>query len=315
MNKITSEWFASQSKRRRYLLGLSGGADSMALLHLLLDHGFRNLVVCHLDHRLRGRASTGDARFVATVAQTLGLPAELARIDVRQSAEDAGESIETAARRARHEFFADCGSRHRCQRVLLAHHADDQAETVLWNLLRGSHGPSGMSTAQEIRIAGRRLDLHRPLLGLRRAELRDYLRRHHIRWREDASNAEPFTARNRLRNETLPLLAKIAGRDVIPALARSTTGATDAVEILDWALDQARPTDPQGRLHLPALRKLPPALQRAAIHRFLTDAGTPGLDHATIGRCLDLLKPDGPPATNLPGGSHLRRRAGRLFVD
>ena len=101
MNGTDSEWFAHQSRRRRYLVGVSGGADSMALLHLLLEHGFRNLVVCHLDHRLRGRASTADARFVARAAGSLGLPAELGRIDLRQSAEDSGESVETAARRAR----------------------------------------------------------------------------------------------------------------------------------------------------------------------------------------------------------------------
>jgi len=315
VNGTGPEWFACQSRRRRYLVGVSGGADSMALLHLLLGHGFRNLVVCHLDHRLRGRASTADARFVARAAASLGLPAELGRIDVRQSAEDSGESIETAARRARHEFFADCASRHRCRRVVLAHHADDQAETVLWNLLRGSHGPRGMSAIHEIKAAGQQLELHRPLLGRRRADLRAYLRENRVQWREDASNAQPFTARNRLRHDALPLLTKIAGRDIIPALARTADAGTDTAEILAWALDQAGLTDPQDRLHLPSLRKLPPALQRAAIHRFLTGSGIPDLDHATVQRCLTLLAPDGPPSINLPGNHRLRRRAGRLFVE
>lgn len=315
MNGTDSEWFAHQSKRRRYLVGVSGGADSMAMLHLLIGHGFRNLVVCHLDHRLRGRASTADARFVAKAANSLGLPAEVGRIDVRQSADESGEAIEAAARRNRHEFFSNCASRHHCRRVLLAHHADDQAETVLWNLLRGSHGLRGMKVIHTIQIGRQHLEIHRPLLNRRRENLRAYLRENQLRWREDASNAEPFTARNRLRLEALPLLAEIAGRDIIPALARSAEAGTDAAEILNWALDQAALTDPQDRLHLPALRKLPAALQRAAVHRFLSESGIPGLDHATIQRCLKLFDPKGPPSINLPGDHRFRRRAGRLFVD
>ncbi len=151
--------------------------------------------------------------------------------------------------------------------------------------------------------------LHFPLLHRRRDDLRAYLRENQIRWREDASNAEPFTARNRLRRDALPLLAEIAGRDIIPALARAAEAGADAGTILTWALDQAALTDPRGRLHLPALRKLPPALQRAAIHRFLSESGVPDLDHAAVRRCLTLLAPDGPPSINLPGNHRLRRPA------
>jgi tRNA(Ile)-lysidine synthase len=312
---LPDPWFARASRRRRYLVGVSGGADSVALLHLLLGHGFRRLVVCHLDHRLRGRASTDDARFVARIADALGLPVETARVDVRACAAEAKESIEVAARRARHEFFAACAARLRCPRVVLAHHADDQAETVLWNLLRGSHGPKGMSEIQTVAVGRRRIELHRPLLGHRRAELREFLRRHGIRWREDATNAEPHTPRNRLRHEALPLLAGIAGRDVVPPLVRAACGGADAAAILDWALEQARVADPQGRLHLPALRKLPAALQRAAMHRYLSGHGVPGLDRATILRCLELLDPSGPPALDLPGSRRLRRRAGRIWLE
>jgi len=311
----TAPWFGRASRRRRYLVGVSGGADSVALLHLLLGHGFRQLVVCHLDHRLRGRASTGDARFVVRIAEKLGLPVETGRIDVAARAAEAGESIEVAARRARHEFFAECAARHRCPRVVLAHHAEDQAETVLWNLLRGSHGPKGMAEIQGIAVGRRRLELHRPLLGHRRAELREFLRSRKIRWREDATNAEPHTPRNRLRHEALPLLAGIAGRDVVPALVRAADAGTDAAAILDWALEKAHVTDPQGRLHLPALRELPAALRQSALHRYLSDHGIPDLDRATVLRCLGLIDPVGPPALDLPGSRRLRRRAGRMWVE
>src|SRR5690606_34846884 len=143
-------WFEETPRRRRHLAGISGGADSVALLHLLHRHGFRDIVVCHLDHGLRGRASSGDARFVAALARRLGYPLETARADVGMLAAMSGSSAETAARHARHAFFAECSRKHRCPRLLLAHHFDDQAETILWNLLRGSRGLTGMEAEREI---------------------------------------------------------------------------------------------------------------------------------------------------------------------
>jgi tRNA(Ile)-lysidine synthase len=307
-------WFEQTSKRRRYLVGVSGGADSIALLHLLVEHGFSNLVVCHLDHRLRGRDSTADARFVAQTAAKLGLPCELGRTDVAALARANGASLETAGREARHAFFAGCAKKHRCPRVLLAHHADDRAETALWNLLRGSHGVKSIRPEQTIRANGRTLTLIRPLLGLRRTQLRAYLTGRGLAWREDATNAEGIAIRNRLRLEALPLLENIAGRDIVPALLRAADASVDQEAITAWALDRANVRDPQGRLHLPALRALPPALQRAAIHRYLGDHGIPNLDRETLDRALALLDPAGPSALNLPSGRHLRRRAGRMEV-
>jgi tRNA(Ile)-lysidine synthase len=186
---------------------------------------------------------------------------------------------------------------------------------VLWNLLRGSHGPRGMRPLQTISTGSRQLELHRPLLGVRRDELREYLRSRRIRWREDASNLRPIAIRNRLRHEAIPLLGDLAGRDIVPALARAAEAGSEATEILDWALARAAVRDPRGRLHLPALRELPAALQSAAVHRFLEEAGVPDLDRATVRRCLGLLDPAGPSAVNLPGARQLRRRAARLFVD
>ena len=309
-------WLTSASPRQRWLVGVSGGADSVALLHLLVHGGLRQLVVCHLDHRLRGRASTEDARFVQRLAGSLGLPLELARVEVARLARERGESIETAARRARHEWFAACAKKHRCPRVVLAHHADDQAETVLWNLLRGSHGLKGMHPLQPITTAsGTALEMHRPLLHLRRADLRAWLQARKLRWREDASNGEAGCVRNRLRLEALPLLSAIAGRDASAMLARAATGAAELQEILAWALGHAQVLDPQARLHLPALRLLPPPLQRAAVARFLQDHGVPEIDRDLLERAMSLLDASGPPAVNLPGGGRLRRRQARLFVE
>lgn len=297
-------------------MGVSGGADSVALLHLLADGGFRNLIVCHLDHRLRGRASSQDARFVGRLAGHLGLPCELGRGEVRVRMQAQGESMETAARHARHEFFAACAVKYRCRRLLLAHHADDQAETVLWNLLRGSHGLKGMREEQLITVrSGLVLRVVRPLLGVRHAALVAWLSARGHRWREDPSNQQPVAVRNRLRHEVLPLLVEISGRDAVAALVR---GAADAAARDDRdreAVERARLLDPQGRLHLPELRKLSLDLQRAALRQFLMEHRIPSIDRALLERALGLLDPAQPAAVNLPGGSRLRRSAGRLWLD
>ncbi len=288
----------------------------MTLLHLLVQGGFTHLIVCHLDHRLRGRASSEDARFVARLAGQLGLACEIGRMDVRGRMAERGESLETAARNARHEFFAHCAVKQRCRRLLLAHHADDQAETVLWNLLRGSHGLKGMREQQAIRVpSGVVLQVLRPLVGLRHAALVDWLRACGHRWREDASNLEPVAVRNRLRHEVLPLLGEVSGRDVVAALVRGAADSAERAERDQAALERARLLDPQGRLYLPALRALPLDLQRAALRNFLLAARIVAVDRALLERALILLDPAQPAAVNLPGGSRLRRSAGRLWLD
>lgn len=307
-------WFHETPKRRRFLAGVSGGADSVALLHLLHTHGFRQVVVCHLDHGLRGRASAADARFVAQLAGRLGYVCESAREDVAARIERSGASLETAARQARHEFFAACAARHRCPRVLLAHHRDDQVETLLWNLLRGSRGLVGMKSERTLQVGGRTLQLIRPLLAVSRDELREELRARKLRWREDATNAEPIAARNRLRHEALPLLAAIARRDPAEALIRAAGACDELREIEAWAVAQAAAVDPAGRLHLPRLRSLPAAVQDACIYDFLRTSGVPGLSREVVARCRPLLDAAAAPAVNLPGGFTLRRRAGRLVL-
>jgi tRNA(Ile)-lysidine synthase len=305
-------WLESASKRARWLVGVSGGADSVALLHLLTHKGFRNLVVCHLDHQLRGRASTGDARFVKALAEKLGHACEIRAVDVAKLA--GGESVETAARHARHAFFADCARKWKSRRLVLAHHADDQAETVLWNLLRGSHGIKGMEVVKKMQMGRMEIEIHRPLLHLRREVLVSWLRENRLKWREDATNAEPFAIRNRLRNEAIPLLDAISGRDAVASLALLAADAIEAREILAWAVRHANALDPAGRIHVPVLRALPLALRRAVVAKFLADHGIE-ISRDVVARCLTLADADGPRATNLPGGRVMRRRAGRMWID
>src|SRR5438067_503754 len=129
---------------RRYLIGVSGGRDSIALLHLLVDLGYNKLVVCHLNHQLRGRESRRDARFVEKIARGLQLGCEIGSTDVGALAKQSILSIEKAARFGRFAFFVVAARRHGCSRIFLAHHADDLVVTALLNLFRGAR-PRGIA--------------------------------------------------------------------------------------------------------------------------------------------------------------------------
>lgn len=308
-------WLNAASRDPRWLVGVSGGADSVALLHMLVDAGFGNLIVCHLDHQLRGRSSAADAQFVKRLCAKLGLSCEAGSIDVRKRMAESSESMETAARNARHEFFSQCAAKHRCRRILLAHHADDQAETVMWHLLRGSHGLKGMREEQSITMKGIRIKVVRPLLALRHAELVDWLTRHGHAWREDASNRKPVTIRNRLRNEVFPLLAEISGRDPVAALVRAAEDSAAHEQIETGWAQHIDPHDPQGRLHLPVLRELPPMIQRTVLRNYLTKHGVPRIDRKLLDASVSLLDTANSAVINLPGGKRLRRSSGRLWMD
>lgn len=307
--------FLAQSKRRCYLLGISGGRDSVALLHLLLDTGYKNLVLCHLNHALRGAASGQDAAFVRRLAKKHGLRYESTRVDIPALMAQDGESMELAARNARRRFFTDCAHKYRCKRILLAHHADDQAETILFNLLRGSHGLRGMTFMTKHDVQGKELCILRPLLEITRQQLNDYIATRKIAFREDATNAEGVTTRNRLRNEALPLLTEIMGREVRPALVRAEAASRATQEAIKDILSSLKLSDPQGRLFLPKLAGLSPALQSAAIHTHLKSHGIADISHDLLERCCSLITDHSVAKINLPGGKFLRRKEKRLFIS
>lgn len=303
------------SPRKKYLLALSGGRDSVALLHLLLEAGFRDLHLVHLDHQLRGEESDADAAFVRDLAREHDLELTLAKKEIAALASQAKESLETTARKARHELFAKVARSTGCRRILLAHHAEDQAETVLFNLLRGSAGLRGMGSATEIAVSGERLQLLRPLLGTRREEIDQFLSERKLPYREDRSNADSDYTRNRMRHEALPLLSNILQRDIIPALLRATEAARQDQETLASLLHHLRLQDPQGRLYLPKLRDLPAALQRASLADYLRQHEVSGVSQALLDDACALIPADGPPALNLPGDRFLRRREARIFLE
>jgi len=206
-------------------VALSGGADSVCLLHLLRELGPRwelKLEVLHLDHQLRGEESRGDAGFVREMAGELGLAAVVRAVDVRGLSRESGENVEQAGRRARREFFLGMLRDGRLDRVALGHTRSDQAETVLFRFLRGS-GTAGLAGIRPVTREG----LVRPLLEIDRSEVLDYLRERGIPWREDSSNLDRSFARNRIRHELLPALARDWNPALRESLARTAALAQD----------------------------------------------------------------------------------------
>ena len=293
------------------LVAVSGGRDSIALLHWLHARGFEKLTAVHLDHRLRAESGE-DAAFVRKFANSLGIECIVGTADVTALANDERLSIETAARRARHEFFARVAIERACPRILLAHHADDQVETFLHNLLRGA-GPSGlcgMSAVSTLEMRGTALLVARPLLGTWREEIDAYIARHKLPFREDASNADARFTRNRLRHSAIPALTAALGRDVRAALLRTT-------ELLR-AEDEFLSAQPELRgapdaLQVPLLRSLPLALQRRLIHLWLQHHAIASIGFAEVESVRGLLDSRGA-KVNLPGGLCTRRREKRIFV-
>lgn len=309
------------SPRKKALIGVSGGRDSVALLHALKSAGFAKLVVCHLDHGLRGRASTEDAKFVRRLATRWEFPVEIGKVDVAALAKTRKRSLETAAREARHEFLAEQARAHRCRRIFLAHHADDQVETVLHQLFRGSGlaGLGGMAPTSELKVGRTTLEVLRPLLGCWREEIEAYVAANRLPFREDETNASiDFATRNRWRHELLPAIRGSLGRDPRTAIWRLAEIARDEESAIETEIAATFSEITDGdRLNLAPLRKLPVAWQRRILKRWLKARGVPDIGFEVIERVRAILPTKGAPAAkvNLPGGGHARRRAGVLFFE
>jgi tRNA(Ile)-lysidine synthase len=301
------------SPAKPLLIGVSGGRDSVALLHAMRALGFKKLIVCHLDHQLRGRESSADARFVARLAGKWKLPAVLAKADVVELARKKRISVETAAREARYEFFAKVARARRCATLLLAHHADDQVETFLFNLFRGSGtaGLIGMATDCLREVNGTKLRVLRPMLAVWRTEIDDYVAAYALKFREDRTNRELANSRSKMRCEIIPAIERALGRDVRKAVWKTAEILRGQQEFLQSSLPPDDLT-----ISIPKLRDLPAALQSLAIHRWLKKNGVCDIGFDLVQSVRALLAPDAERAkVNLPGGRHARRRAKMLFVE
>src|SRR5437763_10640 len=301
---------------RRYLIGVSGGRDSIALLNVLVDLGYKNLVVCHLNHQLRGASSRGDARFVESIARNLKLDCEIGSTDVGALAKRSKLSIETTARFARFAFFVEVAQRRRCSRIFLAHHADDLVETALLNLFRGA-GPGGMAAMRKFsihRIGKTEVTILRPLLGIWRSEIDSYINQRHLRFREDATNAVLHSSRNKIRHRILPDIEKLFSRDVRKTIWRAAQIWSEEEAVLDSLVSTE--TISAANLSVAPLRKMALALQRRTIHRWLRARKVADVSFDTVENVRSLLEPGAKAAkVNLPRDQHARRRAGKIFLD
>jgi len=262
---------------------VSGGADSLALLALATAHG-RRVTAIHVDHGLRA-GSAAEADVVQAAAERFG-----AAFRAERAAVGPGPNLEARARAARYAVLP--------AGVLTGHTADDQAETVLLNLLRGA-GLAG--------LAGMGPEGH-PLLGLRRRETRALCASLGLTPVEDPSNADPSYRRNRVRAELLPLLGSIADRDVAPVLARQAQILRAEAALLDDLAGGLDPTDAR------QLAAAPPPLARRAVRGWLAGGQEHPPDLATVERVLAVARGEAR-AADVGGGRRVTRTHGRLALS
>lgn len=218
---------------------VSGGADSMVMLDLMLRAGY-DITVLHCNFGLRGSESDDDEATVRTWCHNHGVAVRVAHFDTRNVCQSTGESIEMAARRLRYDWFCEvaaevCPTR---PAIAVAHHADDKTETLLLNMLRGTgiHGMTGMKARSTYTsTTGRQIEVLRPLLGTSREDIIAYAQAQHIDYRTDTTNADTTMRRNYLRHRVIPLM-----REVQPAadalLAQAMEHLADAESLIDLAV-------------------------------------------------------------------------------
>ena len=270
---------ACDMRGKTLLVAVSGGGDSLALLYALHQAQAEfDLRLCgaHLNHALRGAESDADAAFVAAAFRRLGIPYTLQRADVAAYRRAHRLSIEAAARRVRYAFLADAAAHHAAHAVAVAHTADDQAETLLMNIIRGSglDGLRGMQTLDRLAIDSADLTLFRPLLGVTRAQTYAYCDALGLQPRQDASNLSLEHTRNRIRLELMPLLDRFnpAARDALLRLARNAAEDADYIRAQTNAVwqDIARQSDAGEAviaLNTQALARQHPAVQSRMLRR------------------------------------------------
>ena len=294
----------------RVLAAVSGGSDSLALLEILRQLARIwpfELTAAHLDHGLRGD-SVADADFVAVCCARLGVGLETARIEVRERASELPGGLEAAARTIRRTFLRQVAERLGCRVIALGHQRDDQAETVLERLLRGS-GATGLAAMRP--QSG---PFVRPLLECSRQQLCEFLQSQGLAWREDVSNSDPAFTRNRIRGQLLPLLATFNPRIGERLAGLSTRLALEedfwAAQLERCEAELVRPLGDGLELAVSALAVLHPALRDRLLLRLLARVRgmRQGLLAVHVAAAVGLLESGGPQReVHLPGLRVLRR--------
>jgi tRNA(Ile)-lysidine synthase len=267
--KATISRFEMIQRNDRVIVAVSGGADSISLLHLL--HALRDLfsmhlVVAHYEHGLRPMEDPAETGFVQQFAVSLGLPFESEKGALSTGR---GGSIEERARNARYDFLERMREKHKAQRIALGHTLNDQAETLLMRLLRGS-GPAGLGSIPPVRNS----TIIRPLIETERREIEAYLASQGLAWKTDSSNLQPTYLRNRIRLELIPLLENYQPR-LVKLLGQTSAILRDENACLEkiaeaWLTSKVD-MKPEGsfRISIPSLLELPVALRRRVTRQLI----------------------------------------------
>lgn len=320
----TIKKFEMLSPGDRVVVGVSGGPDSVALLHILKELALQlkvSLSIAHLNHRFRGKESDRDAEYVQELALELGLPVIVESRDVSAFIKKEGLSLEDGARRARYDFFARVVKRVKANKVALGHNADDQAETVLMRLLRGSgrEGLGGIPPVRELK-PGSKVKIIRPLIEATREEIEKYLKENRVKARLDASNIEPIYLRNRIRLKLLPLLTKY-NPNIKSILVRTAQILGEEDRYLERIVSQhLKRIVKKGKegitLDIIKLSSLSLPIQRRILRETLGSIKGNKLDIqlAHIDDILDLLKARGRASLDLPGNILITKEYRKLSI-
>ena len=309
---------------KRVLLAVSGGADSMAVVHVLAairktELPGADLLCLHVNHHLRGPAADRDEQFVVEQARALGLPVITQSVDVRGYADAHRLSVETAGRQLRLAAFAEIAGRQGCTWIATGHQKNDNTETIIHRLLRGT-GFQGLAGIPPVRLADSDLMFARPLLCLTREEIVRYLTEHGRPWREDHTNADIAYTRNFLRHRLIPTLQQEAQGPLVQPLSELAASATKLNERIGREVELLWPTvtrTTEGKIDLnaAALADSPALVATALIRRALRtlNCGERDLTRHHYGAILQLARD---PVANkgflLPRGFSVRRRRDRI---
>jgi len=287
------------------LLGLSGGADSAALLHVLLALG-HPVSALHVHHGLRGAEADADEAFCRALCKKRSAAYACVRVDTASYAREHGLSVEEAGRALRYAAFTQAANG---QKIAVAHHRDDQAETILMRLARGT-GTLGLAGILHVRGS-----IIRPFLDMTRAEIEAYCTENGIAFRTDATNADDTYTRNKIRNTVMPFLADTLNPAIADALARAARLAAEENAALDMftqaALAQCR--DGDSALSIPALLHHPIAIRRRVLRTMAGEAaGLRDVGLMQIDMLLSLCEKQTGKAVSLPRGLVVSRAYDRL---
>lgn len=302
----------------RSVVAVSGGADSTALLDALarIEESADCLLVAHLNHQLRGEESDADEKFVREMAARLKLDCVVERIEVAQLARLRRENLEASARRIRYDFLRRVAENRRAGIVFTAHTQDDQVETILMRLIRGT-SPAGLRGIHRVRRLGESVSLVRPLLEITRAEVLEHCAHHRLAFRTDSTNLLPSLTRNRVRHELLPLL-RTFNQQFNESLARTAELATEDQNYLKRLSSELYLASRRGReIEIDPLREIHPALRRRVLRMWLGDlrGGLERIEMAHLNALEDLIvKSRSGSVVDLPSGWIARREFNRLTL-